>query len=402
MKLPVVALMSLVVLLLAGCVSLFDKLPHKKWGFIDKTGRMVIAAQFDDVSRDQFGGCTLTHKVFRNFSAGLCAVRLGDKWGFIDKAGHLRVSAMYDNAGTFSEGLACVRRGTKYGYIDTSGAEVVPLRFDFPAQAASASNANPDWDFTQSLMNQFEFSEGLAVASKRDKFGYIDKKGSFVIQPIFVHAAPFVEGVASVQLLEGSQRPPGNAFIDKSGTITATVAKHCIDYSDKAFVATNGKYGAERRLFYLDAEGKQLFASEFEDARIFSEGLAAVAPRFDALNHGRAYGYIGKDGAMIIEPQFEVSGNNLAGNFRNGRAVVSRTTTDGFGNSHNAHGVIDKAGNWIVPPQFDHISAYCDGLARAFVENRCVYLDMSGKIAVRTNTVWGNSFSEGLAAVMEP
>ncbi len=43
--------------LLSGCAAIFDKLPHKKWGFIDKNGTMVIPAQFDDVLRDQYGGC---------------------------------------------------------------------------------------------------------------------------------------------------------------------------------------------------------------------------------------------------------------------------------------------------------------------------------------------------------
>ena len=41
------------------------------WGFIDKTGKAVIASQFDD-----FGGLT----------EGVAVVQQGKKWGYITKA----------------------------------------------------------------------------------------------------------------------------------------------------------------------------------------------------------------------------------------------------------------------------------------------------------------------------
>ena len=43
-----------------------------KWGFIDKTGAMVILPQFGYVS---------------TFHEGLAAVAVGGKWGYIDKTG---------------------------------------------------------------------------------------------------------------------------------------------------------------------------------------------------------------------------------------------------------------------------------------------------------------------------
>jgi hypothetical protein len=44
----------------------------KKWGYVDKTGKVIIHLQFDDV---------------RNFSEGLAEVRVGERWIFIDKTG---------------------------------------------------------------------------------------------------------------------------------------------------------------------------------------------------------------------------------------------------------------------------------------------------------------------------
>jgi hypothetical protein len=395
---PILAATCLVSVL-PGCVSILEKLPHKKWGFIDKSGRTVIAPQFDDVARDQYGGCTLRRKPFRNFSSGLCAVRVGNKWGYIDKTGSFKILPKYDSAGNFSDGLAYVRLGTKCGYLDKAGSEAVPIHFDLPTHVAAAFNANPDWDFSQSMIEQFEFSEGLAVAFKGTKAGYIDKTGGFLIEPTFYRAEPFVDGLAAVQLSDGAA-VVSNAYIDKTGKVVVNPGQHCIDYSARVFLASNGKNGRERRLCFLDYSGKPLFRSEFEDARIFSEGLAAVAPHFDSSDQSQAYGYVDSSGKLVIAPHFDISGNNLAGNFRHGRAVVSMQETDALGNNHSLHGVIDKSGRWVVQPKYDHISAYCDGLARVLEDSKCIYLDMDGKVVVRTNT-FGNSFSEGLAAVME-
>jgi uncharacterized membrane protein len=44
----------------------------KMWGYVDKTGKIVIHPQFDDA---------------RNFSEGLAEVRIGKRWIFIDKTG---------------------------------------------------------------------------------------------------------------------------------------------------------------------------------------------------------------------------------------------------------------------------------------------------------------------------
>ena len=55
-------------------VLLLPVVQNGKWGFIDKTGKIVINPQFDEV--DYFG-----------FIEGLCGVKIGDKRGFIDKTG---------------------------------------------------------------------------------------------------------------------------------------------------------------------------------------------------------------------------------------------------------------------------------------------------------------------------
>lgn len=54
--------------------------PENKWGFIDESGRVVIAARYDAV---------------KDFQNGLAAVNLNSKWGFIDKNGNPYIDFKY-------------------------------------------------------------------------------------------------------------------------------------------------------------------------------------------------------------------------------------------------------------------------------------------------------------------
>jgi hypothetical protein len=205
-------------------------------------------------------------------------------------------------------------------------------------------------------------------------------------------AQPFDQGYAAVTTTTGS------GLIDKTGKLKDP-AIHCVGFAEGLFLAFNGSYDPDkRRLFYLHQDGQRAFSQEFLDARVFSEGLAAVAPGSGALSMNSAYGYIDTSGTMVIKPQFFIAGNNLAAEFVDGRAVVSR---HGLFLTGPVDGVIDRSGRWIVAPRYDHISSYSEGLARALIHDRWLFLDMDGHEAVQTQAAWANSYSEGLAAVMQ-
>ncbi|MBO7380047.1 MAG: WG repeat-containing protein, partial [Neisseriaceae bacterium] len=81
---------------------------NNKWGFINKTGELVIPAQYDSDSVD-------------NFHDGLARVKIDNKWGFINKTGELVIPAQYDWADSFHDGLAQVTIDGKEGFINKSG-----------------------------------------------------------------------------------------------------------------------------------------------------------------------------------------------------------------------------------------------------------------------------------------
>ena len=49
------------------------------------------------------------------FSEGLAAVKMG-RWGFVDKTGKVVINPQFDDAGSFSDGLAVIKLGGQFGY----------------------------------------------------------------------------------------------------------------------------------------------------------------------------------------------------------------------------------------------------------------------------------------------
>ncbi len=120
-----------------------------------------------------------------DFSEGLAAVEIDDKWGFIDRSGTIVVSPQYDSAMDFSEGLAAVSVNDKWGFIDQSGTIVIPI--ELPSQYI-AKGVFPS------------FKEGYVHIKVGDKWGFIDQSGNFIITPQFDYANGFKEGLATVKI----------------------------------------------------------------------------------------------------------------------------------------------------------------------------------------------------------
>ena len=64
------------------------------------------------------------------FSDGLARVVLNGKYGFIDKTGRVVIPLKYDWVGDFFKGVAKVNLNRNFGYIDKTGKEVIPCIFD--------------------------------------------------------------------------------------------------------------------------------------------------------------------------------------------------------------------------------------------------------------------------------
>jgi hypothetical protein len=178
-----------------------------------------------------------------------------------------------------------------------------------------------------------------------DKMGFINAQGDIVIQPQWdvIDADPIYD-----QLL----------------------------FCNEGFckVRKDGKFG------YIDYKGNEVIASQFDNARQFVNGVAAVAV-------GNQWGYINKSGRYTINPQFDD-----AGDFLGGYAAVQ---------SEGKWGFINKAGEFKIQPTFAALSknAFVDGLAAARLKGKIGYIDTAGKFVIPAKFEQAGDFSEGLAQV---
>jgi len=131
-----------------------------KCGYLDKKGKEVIPARF---------------QICKEFSEGLAGVMLNGKWGFIDRTGEVVISPQFDGFGffseRFSEGLAAVATGSKCGYIDKTGKFVI----------------NPQYDAGSSFVGGVARVSLIALegATNQDrmKSGYINRSGKVIWAP---------------------------------------------------------------------------------------------------------------------------------------------------------------------------------------------------------------------------
>ena len=258
-----------------------------KYGYIDTTGKLVIAPLFDDalpfssglalVSIDQRlyyinpAGemiIDIDPSAAHPFSETLAPVQNKEKtlWGCIDTTGKLVIDYRYNKVGFFSQGIAAVRIGEHWGFITDRGAQLVPCHhkwvgsFSENRAAVRYNHLTGYVDRNGKLVIPMEytaastFENGLSCAQKNNKWGYIDTWGKVVIRFQFDNATPFSDGLACV--------------------------------------SKNGRYS------YIDHTGKTVIKCNHRYAFPFCNGLACVGD-------GHKYGFIDVDGNLVIPMEYD-------------------------------------------------------------------------------------------------
>lgn len=210
----------------------------KKWGYIDKSGKLVIPAKYDEVTefRDGYASAALGEywyvidqsgnetsvkvvglKGVRNFSEGLAIMDdIDGQFGYINTKGEVVISPKFASVGDFNNGLAWAKNEEgMYGYINNTGEWVISPTYDatrdFDGKSGMARVKKGDeWFYIDKagkplkieLSRYDDFRDGLAKAKKEDKVGFIDKGGNWVIKPTLEDARDFQNGYAAARVGE--------------------------------------------------------------------------------------------------------------------------------------------------------------------------------------------------------
>ena len=297
------------------------RLPNQGYGFIDKSGKPICKPQYEEVG---------------DFKEGFARVKFQGKWGYIDKTGKEVIYPQFTSAYDFSEGVAAVSKFvnyhyTEYGFINNQG------EYSFPAGKIKNVTyiikgdfvngfALIEGDVNHSLAYGLDYGglgyisndgkakvkggfrelynysdNGLARAQKSvgHKYGFINAKQQWAINPIFDDAGDFIEGLARVKINSnwGFINQSGDVVINKnilnSKTEIQTSAPFdaVSDFSDGlAIVQTRQKLG------YIDKSGNWVIQPELLGAKPFVNGIARVK-----LPDRKGWNYIDKSGKILFE-----------------------------------------------------------------------------------------------------
>lgn len=317
-----------------------------RFGFIDKTGKLVIG--FDRLPRKI--------EAVGDFHDGRAVIYFkkekGNRYvndfsvGYIDETGRMAIPARFDAAFDFSEGLAYVEREGSGAFIDRRGRTTIKL----PKKMSASLDGFA-----------YGFHEGRAAVQINGDYGFVDRTGRLLCKG-YTRAASFSEGLAAVAVDWGIKY----GFVNTKGELVipvrfdAVLAGHNIGalshFSEGlARVRVGKEYG------FIDKTGQFVIPPKFNVAGDFSEGLAFV-------RLGERGGYINKSGEWAITGEEKI----LKGErFKEGLAAVDFNRGTGY---------LDHAGKTIIQPQFYDGGEFVGGVAaiNSSVAPRAAYIDKTG------------------------
>lgn len=331
-----------------------------------------------------------------SFSEGLWEIWSGKgddlRYGFINENGEIVVHPMFEvvssNLEVHSSGemktnkLRKVSINNKWGVIDSKGKWLLQPMFSYID----------------------DFYNGLAVASIGEKHGVIDERGNWFIQPIFEQIGTFKDDIAS------ARKSDKFGFIDKSGNWVIEPMFNKV--FSEGFVEDLCGVKIGDRWGYIDKSGVVVLQPEFEEVYPFCGGHAIVRlneksglidrsgnwvihPMYDWLMHwqdgtfvatiGGKSGLISRNNEWIVQPIFEHFCP-----FDNESVSV---------NSDGKFGVIDKFGKWLIQPIYEEFLFFNQDLARACTSKKWGYIDKMGNWVIQPMFDSAASFNGGLALV---
>ncbi len=326
-------------------VRLFPARGGGGWGYINAEGEMEIEPSFVEA---------------RAFSEGLAAVRIKSKWGYVDGKGHVVIPRQFDDAFEFREGLAPVRlfvanciTKDPYGYVDRAGNYVIHPNYVwggfFSQGLARVQRLDNKVVFLTPQEKEIcdgvayrpkgDFTDvGLALMMVKGKFGYVDTKGQVVIQPQYVDAEEFREGLAPVK----------------------------IQVQDSTEI-----FGHGTRAGFIRPDGTWAVEPVFSGLGDLHDGLALAYTKDKR-------GYVDTAGNWRIE----LTMNGTPQPFSEGRARIKLGGTP-YNNAGGKFGFLDTSGKLVIPPVYDEAAEFHGGLAQVVKEGEWGYIDLDG------NAVWG-------------
>jgi len=138
---------------------------------------------------------------------------------------------------------------------------------------------------------------------------------------------------------------------------------------------------------FIDRTGEVVLALPYPSVqRPFSEGLAAVGTKVGSNGLIQRFGFVDRRGAMVIPPRYD-----YVEPFHEGLAPVTVDEKAGF---------IDQQGTMVIRPQYHFVGAFQNGIAYARLKpvesEKVQFINRQGNVLFTANSRDTGYFSEGL------
>ncbi len=276
----------------------------------------------------------------KTFSNGYAAVQSSDLFGVIDETGENVLRKAYKQAGSFSYYTSVNK--------DDSGF-VVPVQNKEDKWMYISVKGNKKIDLPEKV--KFDYlglyvDNGLTAASVKGKYAYYDTKFEKQFGN-YAYASTFNCGRAFVMESENEWyliNEDGKKLNSEPYTAVVFDEKEIAFRNDRAFVAINGSYRM------IDIDGKTIGDGKFVNAYPFlgtdqkDKSDKNTTQNLAAVNVDGKWGFINKNGEMVIQPEFE-----SAHSFSNSFAAVQIDGKWGF---------INEEGKVVINCDFEDVKDF--------------------------------------------
>ena len=332
-----------------------------KFGFMDKTGTIVIPVAFDHanaftdglayVEADgrgffidpsgaealslgefitgtpfEFGFSRISQVVMHEVEGG---VTMSHYRGLIDTAGNVVIPAEFEEAGAFENGVLWTRQNWHYALFDNLGNQLTPHEFNEIAYAG----------------------EGLILALRDGRYGHLDRNGNTVTPFEYDMVGSFSDGLAFV-VLDGLA-----GYVNTQGEVAIPIqfgAAEAFNEERAAVLLPGEMFG------FIDTQGNAVTPGIYDEIWSFENG-AAVA--IALIGRGATMvTTLDRYGEVILEPE-------NVGFFRwRDMRIAYNNPAHGFaGVNFNVMALLDYDGNQLTGFNFSDIFEFYEGLAVAQV-----------------------------------
>lgn len=370
--------------------GIMQTIKNWKYGITDSTGRILVPFIYDDLY--------CIHNEDHLFIAGL-----NKKYGCIDTSGSPLIPVIYDNV-SVSNGVAIVKSGTKhgcylpsgqkilevelqevsvgkagiivkkdnkYGFYDRAGSEVFPVNYEAIYDEGNKINVKKDgilhtYHYTEN--NQlikykefdaiYKFKDGLALAVRNGKFGYIDSAGREIVPIQYDYVWNFINNLAAMKIEDkyGVVGTDGKEVIKPQFENLYNYGHHFVAQKD-------GMWGI------LDTTGTVRYDFKYRgfDLKLWSYDIILLREKESWLLVDR------KNLAQITPLQYDSLAIPVVYNARNYLPAKKA----------GKWGLLDRQANEVIPFEFSAIRALNDNRFAVMKDSQEIFYNINGKTIIQ-------------------